>query len=306
MGTKQTNKKHGGTPPDGRAVAKEGKAKAFLRWVGAKRRLVGRLMPYLPSHMNGARYHEPFAGAANLYFALSPQTASISDLNKHLIECYRQIRDNYRAVASNLSRHKRKNSEKYYYRIRDLYNRSRGGPAQAARFIYLNQTCFNGVFRVNTDGAYNVPYGDKPNPIFPTAADLKRISVKLKSAKLTVADYAAALSRVAKNDFVYLDPPYPPLNGTSAYFTHYTADRFSTENQQRLAQAVKRIDKRGALFLMTNADLPAIRKLYEPFHIAKLRVTRYVSCKGTRHRVGELVITNYPTKSKGKRQKARR
>jgi len=275
-----TNNSHCGKHSSGRGT-KSGKVKAFLRWVGGKRQLVGRLIPYLPPDISAARYHEPFAGAANLYFTLAPKTAALSDLNKHLIQCYRQIRDDYRAVASSLSRHKRKNSEDYYYRIRDLYNRSDRGPAQAARFIYLNQTCFNGVFRVNTNGEFNVPYGDKPNPVFPSAAELKRIGAKLKTAKLSVADYATALSKVAKKDFVYLDPPYPPLNGT-AYFTHYTADRFSKENQQRLAMTVRTLHKRGARFLMTNADLPSIRKLYGPFHIAKLRVTRYVSCKGIR------------------------
>lgn len=265
---------------------------AFLRWVGGKRYLVWRLKPYVPENLNGARYHEPFAGAANLYFALAPRKASLSDLNEHLIACYSQIRTNHQKVAAHLREHVRNNSEEYYYEVRRIYNRSSAGPAQAARFIYLNRTCFNGVFRVNTDGEFNVPYGDKSNPIFPGTSDLAQISASLAKARLTACDYERALSKAEQDDFVYLDPPYPPLNGT-ANFTHYTADRFDSDNQLRLSAAVKQLSKRGVRFLMTNADLPQIRELYRPFHVAEISVTRYVSCKGARHRVGELVITNY-------------
>jgi DNA adenine methylase len=293
------NKVKGGT-----TLAPKSKAKSFLRWVGGKRQLVTRLMPYLPSNLNGHRYHEPFAGAANLYFALGPKTATLSDLNTHLIECYRQIRDKPSKVAAYLQTHAKLNSKEYYYRVRELYNRSKPSPAQAARFIYLNRTCFNGVFRVNTDGKFNVPYGDKPNPIFPTAEELQSIAKMLKRTRLSVGDFRSALAKTKKSEFVYLDPPYPPLNGT-AYFTHYTADRFSIDNQTSLAAEVKKLHKRGVHFLMTNADLPKIRELYNQFHISKLSVTRYVSCKGTRHRVGELVITNYrPQKKKQKAKEA--
>lgn len=284
--------RRGATPAGKESKPVRKRAKAFLRWVGGKRLLATRLIPYFPQNLNGTRYHEPFAGAANLYFAVGPQSANLSDSNKHLIACYRQIRDNYKKVATYLRKHERSNSKRYYYRVRDLYNQSRTGPAQAARFVYLNQTCFNGVFRVNTSGDFNVPYGDKPNPKFPRTEELALISAKLRTVKLFVSDYEAALNKVGKSEFVYLDPPYPPLNGT-AYFTHYTTDRFSTDNQGRLAKAVRKLDKRGARFLMTNADLPMIRELYRGFKISELSVTRYVSCKGVRYRVGELVITNY-------------
>jgi DNA adenine methylase len=268
------------------------KVTAFLRWVGGKRQLVQKLLPYFPDDVDDVHYHEPFAGAASLYFALSPRKATLSDLNGHLIECYKQIRDNYANVSSYLRRHERNNNESYYYAIRELYNRSAPGPAQAARFIYLNRTCFNGVFRVNTHGKFNVPFGDKPQPIFPDIHTLAQISRVLQRTKLLVSDYEGALKQPKKSEFVYLDPPYPPLNGT-AFFTHYTADRFGRDNQSRLAKVVRDLDKRGVRFLMTNADLPEIRKLYGGFTISELSVTRYVSCKGTRHRVGELVITNY-------------
>ena len=266
--------------------------KAFLRWVGGKRNLVHRLIPFFPDDINLVRYHEPFAGAASVFFAIAPKVANLSDSNGHLIECYRQIRDNYKKVASYLRTHERRNSESYYAGVRDLYNRSVAGPSQAARFIYLNRTCFNGVFRVNTKGKFNVPYGDKPQPHFPSVVELSEISDALKKAKVFASDYEVALRKAKKGDFVYLDPPYPPLNGT-ACFTHYTADRFDEENQNRLADAVRRVHERGVRFLMTNADLPIVRSLYQQFSIHKLSVTRFVSCKGVRHRVGELVIRNY-------------
>ena len=152
------------------------RASAFLRWVGGKRLLVSRLLEFLPPDFPKRRYHEPFAGAANLFFRLSPKSAVLSDLNQHLIECYRHVRDDHEEVIAQLRTHIERNSESYYYEIRDQYNRSRFGIAQAARFIYLNQTCFNGVFRVNTRGAFNVPFGDKPSPPFPTKAELKLAS----------------------------------------------------------------------------------------------------------------------------------
>jgi len=277
-----------------------GVARPFLRWIGGKRLLIHRLLPYLPPRFSERRYHEPFAGAASFFFRLAPRAARISDLNEHVIECYREVRDRHKQVAAYLRGHERNNSEKYYYEVRKQYNRSSFGPAQAARFIYLNQTCFNGVFRVNMDGAFNVPYGDKPEPAFPSTQDLELASKVLKRASLTMADYGTALLKAASGDFVYLDPPYPPLNGTS-FFTHYTPDRFDQDNQERLAAFVHDLHHVGALFLMTNADLPKIRRLYSGYQIWELSVTRYVSCKASRYRVKELVITNYkPENSRAK------
>jgi DNA adenine methylase len=158
----------------------------------------------------------------------------------------------------------------------------------------MNKTCFNGVFRVNRKGAFNVPYGDKANPIFPNRRWLEQASVALSGAQLLTAPFETALNKVEDGDFVYLDPPYPPINGTS-YFTHYTADRFGEESQRRLAALVKELDLKGCLFMMTNADTELIRALYKDtrFEFTELSVTRYVTCKAKRYRIGELVITNY-------------
>ena len=263
--------------------------------------MVHRLLSYLPPELPQRKYHEPFAGAANLFFNLAPQSAIVSDLNQHLIECYRQVRENDAQVGIYVREHERRNCKDHYYDVRDQYNRSSFGAAQAARFIYLNQTCFNGIFRVNMKGEFNVPYGDKPNPAFPSSQELARASKALQHATLTTADYETALGKVQVDDFVYLDPPYPPLNGTS-YFTHYTPDRFGTDDQERLAAFAHDLDHQGSLFLMTNADLPEIRKLYSGFRFWELSVTRYVSCKGARYKVNELVITNYKPDIKGQKK----
>jgi len=216
----------------------------------------------------------------------------LSDLNRHLIECYRFVRDDYITVASYLRLHARENVREYYLRIRDVYNRSGVSAAQAARFIYLNRTCFNGVFRVNRQGTFNVPFGDKPSPRFPTVEELASVSAALKKARLRVCDYELAIRSAKKGHFVYLDPPYPPLNGTS-FFTHYTKDRFGQADQERLARVVKDLDRRGCLVMVTNADTLFVRSLYSGLNLLELSATRYVTCRAVKHRVGELVITNY-------------
>lgn len=264
----------------------------FLRWAGGKRRLVPHLLRAVPSRVHERKYHEPFVGAASLFLALQPKRAVLSDANEHLIECYKWIRKSPALVASYLQGHLSRNSEKYYYKVRDLYNRSPSSAAQAARFIYLNKACFNGIFRVNMKGSFNVPYGHKEPPLIPSQESLEGISTLLKRSSLQARPFESALSDVEKGEFVYLDPPYPPLNGTS-YFTHYTADRFGDADQTRLADAVAELSDRGALFMMSNADTPLIRRIYSNYYFVELSVVRYVSCKAVKHRASELIITNY-------------
>lgn len=264
----------------------------FLRWAGGKFYLSDALRRYVPEDVSERRYYEPFLGAGTMFFRLRHQMAHLSDLNAHLIECYRAIRDNPTAIAKALRLHARNNSESYYYTVRDKYNRSQAGVARAARFLYLNRTGFNGVFRVNKQGSYNVPYGKKKSPYFPTAEELRSVAKALKKSRLEVCDFTASLKNPKSGDFVYLDPPYPPLNGTS-FFTHYTPDRFGAGNQTAVAQLVRELDARGCLVMVSNADTPLIRQLYKGFQTSTLSVTRYVSSSSVKHRVGELIITNY-------------
>jgi DNA adenine methylase len=228
-----------------------------------------------------------------MFFALRPRRAVLADLNEHLIRCYEAVRDRPDLVGLNLRRHAGSHSRPYYYGVRNTYNRSGFGPPHAARFIYLNQTCFNGVFRVNKQGEFNVPFGDKPHPAFPTTQALKDAADALSGATLLVADYGQTCSRAEKGDFIYLDPPYPPLNGTS-FFTHYTPDRFGEADQRKLAEVFGKLDARGCAVMMSNADTPLVRSLYRGFRFYPLTVTRFVTCKAVRHQVRELIITNYP------------
>lgn len=284
-----------GVPQTGERTHPSRSLRPFLRWAGGKQQILPQLRQFVPGDVADRRYVEPFAGAAALFFALTPERAALSDANGHLIDCYRSVSESPETVSRYVDQYATMTSEPEYYRIRDKYNSGRPSPRQAARFIYLNKTCFNGIFRVNRFGKFNVPFGWKTPPALPTRDDLTSASKVLRRATLRTITFSAALQDAGEDDFVYLDPPYPPLNGTS-YFTHYTAERFGDEDQAEVARMASDLDKRGALVMITNADTRRIRELYEGFHIRRLAVTRYVTCKSKKHRVSELVITNYRTR----------
>jgi DNA adenine methylase len=156
----------------------------------------------------------------------------------------------------------------------------------------LNQTSFNGIYRVNRQGHYNVPYGFKAAPNIPGKRDLESASVLLKNAVITLADYKQALTSAAPSDVVYLDPPYPALNGTS-YFTHYTKERFASEDQIELAHTAKALRERGCTVIVTNADTPLIRRLYAQWNVSEITRPRWVTSSRHKHRVVELIFTSY-------------
>ncbi len=268
------------------------KVSPFLRWAGGKQQLKRILLAFLPLDVSERTYREPFLGGGSLFFAIQPAAAVLSDANEHLIKCYEFVRDQPTLVARYLRAHALKNTKAHYYRVREEYNASDFSAAQAARFIYLNKTCFNGIFRVNAKGKFNVPYGRKESPAIPDGAKLVTVAAALKSASLRALSFEQALENSARGDFVYLDPPYPPLNGT-AYFTHYTSERFSVQDQRNVAERVHELDRRGCLLMISNADTPLIRRLYRKYELVSLPVIRYLTCKSVRHKVKELVITNY-------------
>lgn len=274
------------------ASSPEARPRPFLRWAGGKFYLWEALRRFVPEDVRERRYFEPFLGAGTMFLNLGHPNARLSDLNAHLIECYLAIRNSPDAVARELLTHAQNDCERYYYAVRDEYNRSRPGIPRAARFLYLNRTCFNGVFRVNRQGEYNVPYGKKKAPYFPSKDELRSASERLQKSQISVSDYATALGRARAGDFVYLDPPYPPLNGTS-FFTHYTKDRFGAEDQRAVARVVESLDAKGCLVMVSNADTPLVRQLFRNFEISELSATRYVTSSSVKHRVAELVITNY-------------
>ena len=264
----------------------------FLRWAGGKRSLIKHFRKFFPPDIHQRPYIEPFLGAGSVFFELQPDIAVLADSNKHLIECYEFVQDCPELVADYLRDHRKKNCEDYYYHIRDVYNRSKPSAAQAARFIYLNKACFNGIFRVNLKGEFNVPYGRKEPPYLPDRDWLRQVGAVLENAILSPASFEETLESVTGDDFIYLDPPYPPLNNTSN-FTRYTKDQFSIDDQKRLAEIVYELDARGCLVMMSNADVPLINELYEKFDRFSLPVTRWITCKSIKHQVNELIITNY-------------
>lgn len=227
-----------------------------------------------------------------MFFALQPARAYLSDANPHLVGFYQQIASRPDLVGRYVRELACKHSREQYYAIRAQYNAAGNSPRQAARFLYLNKYSYNGVFRVNRRGEFNVPYGERHHYSIPTISHLRAASAALQTARLTTCSYESALTGIKPGAFVYLDPPYPPLNGTS-FFTHYTADRFSEADQKRLADEVHRLDRLGVKVMMTNADTELIRSLYSAFDVHPLSVTRYVTCKKKKHRVSELVIVNY-------------
>lgn len=270
------------------------KAKPFLRWAGGKIRTAKILEEHLPkSFTNGNRYYEPFLGAGSLFFRLNPSKATISDNNKDLIDCYKAIRKNPELIARYLKKHLSDNCKEYYYEIRNKYNSSNPSITKAARFIYLNKTCFNGIWRVNKEGFFNVPYGHKEPPSLPTKDELLNLSNALSEVKIIHNNYKQAVIDAKEGDFIYFDPPYPPLNGTS-YFTHYTKEGFGKKNHAELASVAKMLNKRGCYIMISNADVPFIRSLYEDdFKIHELEVVRLIRADGKRYKVRELIITNY-------------
>ncbi len=265
----------------------------FLRWAGGKQQILKKLAAFLPDDVRERRYFEPFAGAASLFLAIKPTSGCLADANSLLISCYECVCNNPDLIHRYLQEHLRYNSEEYYYEIRTVFNETNNiSTAQAARFIYLNKACFNGIYRVNQSGEFNVPYGHKDPPAIPSRDTLRAVSEAIAQVELSSGSYEETLAMAQGGNFVYLDPPYPPLNGTS-YFTHYTPECFNHDDHTRLADVFLELSNRGCLVMMSNADTPRIRELFADFNFNTLDVTRYISCKSIKHQVKEIIVTNY-------------
>ena len=267
--------------------------KPFFRWVGGKQNLIQTLLLHIPDDIRERKYYEPFLGGASLFLALNARRAVLSDSNRQLINAFNAVKQWPEEFYYLLLGEQKPVSRRKYLATRKAFNaaRHRNGLTQAVRFVFLAQTSFNGIFRVNQRGEFNVPFG-KPQPHFPTLEQILAISKKLKRADLKCGDYKDVLLHARKGDFVYLDPPYPPLNGTSS-FRHYTPTRFPAEAQKSVAEIAETLSKRGALVLVSNADVAEIRRLYRSWNIAGVQATRSVSCMRERTSVNELLIKNY-------------
>lgn len=262
--------------------------KPFIRWAGGKTWLQTRLQNLLPVTYNN--YHEPFLGGGATFFSIAPpNTSFLSDLNEDLINAYQQLKEERTKVIEHIKSFK--NTESYYYRLRNDERSDR--VFEAARFIFLNRTCYNGIYRVNRSGKFNVPYGHDANaPIF-TESNLKNVENALKTAYLSCEDFYVALNHIEKNDFVFLDPPYTVAHSNNGFIS-YNQKLFTWDDQERLAEMVAEISRRGAKFVLTNAVHESIRELYrgigKQFEIP--RFSTITSQIGKRREISEYLITN--------------
>lgn len=274
----------------------------FVKWAGGKNQLLPELNSLIPSKFN--RYFEPFLGGGAMFFHLVSDknmtfTACVSDTNDELIKTYKVVKECVEELIQVLTGHQKeydKNPSEYYYRLRDVIQ-PKNDVEIAGRFIALNKTCYNGLYRVNKNGKFNVPMGRYKNPSICDCRNLKNVSSVLRYSKAEIqsVDYRKMLLKAETNDFVYLDPPYQPVSSTSN-FTAYTHQGFGDEDQLNLKKTFMELNHKNCKVLLSNSDTPFIRKLYSDFssHIKEVNVSRAINCKASK-RVGhrELLIYNY-------------
>lgn len=266
-------------------------ASPFVKWAGGKSQLLPQMARFFPDQADFARYFEPFLGGGAVFFHLQPSKALLSDSNAELIEVYRVVRDNVEELIRALGVHR--NDPDYFASVRSQQTEHLTPVERASRFIYLNKTCYNGLYRVNSRGQFNVPFGRYKNPRICDSEALRAASMALAATTLEVADFAAALKEAGRSDFVYLDPPYHPLSTTSS-FTGYTASGFGEREQRRLASVYREADERGALVMLSNSDTPLVRELYSGFRIVPVLANRAINCRGDRRGpITEVLVLNY-------------
>lgn len=269
-------------------------AQPFLKWVGGKAQLLRQFDKFFPANID--RYVEPFVGGGAVFFHLKhrfpPMRALLRDNNDELINTYVAVRDSPRKLMKRLDEHLaeyQKDRQHYYYKVRKQHNLS-DGIERAARMIFLNKTCFNGLWRVNGQGEFNVPIGSHKNPSLYDEENLLAASLSLQVVHLDTQDFRDTLAQVQKGDFVYVDPPYYPLSPTAS-FTSYTKEAFGPNEQRELAALFKQAAQRGAQLMLSNSDTQFIRELYQGFTMHTVQARRAINCDGSkRGEVNEIVV----------------
>lgn len=260
----------------------------FLRWAGSKRKLLPRLLENLPERFD--RYVEPFAGSACLFFALRPEQAVLGDINKDLINTYIEVRDRVEEVIRRLNRLRR--GESHYYRMRAIDPDSLPKPDRAARFIYLNRFCFNGLYRTNLKGQFNVPYGGERSGQIPSAEFLRECAVALHGTTLMASPFEETMSIVRQGDFVYLDPPY--CIRSRRVFNEYSNAAFGSEQLLALRGDLERLDQMGVPFLVSYGYSREALELGHGFSCRQMLVQRQIAgFAADRRKSREIVITNF-------------
>lgn len=271
----------------------------FLKWAGGKLQLIEQFENLFPPDF--CNYYEPFIGSGAVFFYLKskskPNKVILSDTNEELINCFAVVRDKPSELIEELLNHRKRHSKQYYYEVRDLESKRLDSVSRAARMIYLNKTCFNGLYRVNSKGEFNVPFGDYKNPSIFDRNTLYRASQMLQDTDLRVMTFDKVLDFAGKDDFVYFDPPYIPLSKTSS-FTRYSKSEFSIKEQNQLSEVFRALDSMGCFVMLSNSDHSLTRELYSNYdkNIVVVRAKRKINSVGSkRGAINEIVVTNYLT-----------
>ena len=269
----------------------------FLKWVGGKRQLIPEIKNILPKGVSNRLYYEPFIGGGALFFDLQPKYAIINDYNEELIYVYRVIRDKPNELIEDLKKHK--NTAEYFYEIRAVDRQPNFNNLtdvkRASRIIYLNKTCYNGLYRVNNAGEFNSPFGKYKNPNIVNEPVIKAVSKYLNSAKVQIFndDYEVILRDIPTNSFVYLDPPYHPIS-ESSNFTGYIQGGWNEKDQLRLRDVCNILNSKGIKFLLSNSASNFIKEIYSGYNIHIVQANRAVNSDSSkRGQVDEFLISNY-------------
>ena len=267
-----------------------------VKWAGGKRQILDEITKYIPDEFS--TYYEPFLGGGAVLFELQPEKAVVNDINQELMNIYQVIKENVDELIEDLKKHK--NEREYFYKIREFdrdterYSRL-SRVERASRFIYLNKTCYNGLFRVNKSGEFNAPFGNYKNPNIVNENTLRAVSEYFNRANIifTCQDFEAALQSAEKGDFVYLDPPYDPVSETAS-FTEYDKGGFDRGEQIRLKKVCDKLNEKGIKFLLSNSATDFIMDLYKDYKIKIIKAKRAINSKPDRRGdVDELLVMNY-------------
>ncbi|MEH2194502.1 MAG: DNA adenine methylase [Nostoc sp.] len=273
-------------------IPKETSPRPFLKWAGGKSRLIQQYIPYFPKSYKN--YYEPFLGGGAVFFYLQPNAAILTDINAELINTYCCVRDRVEELISLLKEHKIRHNKDYYYSVRSYS----GGTdiEKAARLIYLNKTCFNGLYRVNSQGKFNVPLGRYENPNICSEVLLKAASKVLSHAEIKQVDFTDVLNHAtSSDDFVFFDPPYHPISDTS-YFTAYSQNCFSKKDQEVLRDTCAELASRGVKVMVCNSGSEFIKNIYTDinFETYKIKAARSINSNiKNRGMIDELLITSF-------------
>ena len=270
----------------------------FVKWAGGKRQLLRQFGKFFPEKIES--YVEPFLGSGAVFFHLQQKhkmkRVILTDLNEELVNCFVTVRDHVNALIPLLEKHREKHhtdAKKHYYETRAIDLKTLSPLERTARVIYLNKTCFNGLYRVNSKGQFNVPIGSYKTPKIVARKKLLAASKLLQDTTLKCMSFEDIPKVTPKGSFVYMDPPYFPLSKTSS-FTSYTKNSFGTEDQENLCKVFKAFDKKGCKVMLSNSDHPVIRSLYKKFRIETVSARRMINCKAKgRGELNELVILNF-------------